>query len=362
MRLIFAVVVGTMAAIANMTDLGSTPAEAQTVKGALHVTQKISSAVSSIAWSPDGKLLAASLASGGYRVWDATTGKVVRSLGDEYKKGSVDRLAFSDSTHLIVEPRSVAPTGPTRVALALWNIDTGAVDFRIDGPSMAQSYAFAEQGDRLVVLYGQNQVVTYSAKTWAKIATFSAPQGALGPMAIEPSGHRVAFGGRLAVDYRGGQLGRVWVFDAASGQLEATVEQAQHGSVSHLTFLGDGGLLATTADQILGLRNFATNVIDRMSDRDPIRIWSVGGALKSSFALAFGTPNSLTSTVDGSLLGVAAGSSGARRDIRVPNLEHTHRSGNWLGGGRGSLLRQFGVQPRWAVCGPEPVASRWRAA
>ena len=300
--------VGALIVVGSAMD-GPPGAAAQTVEGRLSVVKHLPIRdADALAWSPDGRLLAVAIIGGGYEIWDVQSARKVRELGGKYGKGPTESLAFApDGKHLIVELHDYVQTDPNLFSFALWNVETGAVDLSVKGPSQILSYAVSAATERIAVLYVYKQVVLYDTRTWMQVRTWAADPHAV-VIAIEPSGHLVALGGGISPnEYRGEPMGQIFTYEAETGRPIATINGAQQGAVSQLVFLGTSGRIASTADQLARWRNYAANQLEDVRDVDPIRIWDAyRGRKVSSYELDFGSPRSLVSTSAGEFLGLGA--------------------------------------------------------
>ena len=109
--------------------------------------------VHTVAFSPNGKLLAAAQDFGGTRIYDATTGRLERSLhlyGGAQAEGVYSTLAFA--------PNGTLATGTVNGILQLWNPQTGA---SVGGPRLVasapvSSIAFAPSGNVLATTGGSD--------------------------------------------------------------------------------------------------------------------------------------------------------------------------------------------------------------
>ncbi|MBX9390752.1 AAA family ATPase [Streptomonospora nanhaiensis] len=98
-------------------------------------------AVRSLAWSPDGRLIATATRDGAARVWDAETGALKRALGEE--GGAASRVLWTpDPARLIVASQDGA--------LRLWNVETGEpTPLRAEAAGVVHRAPWTPRGDRL---------------------------------------------------------------------------------------------------------------------------------------------------------------------------------------------------------------------
>jgi WD40 repeat protein len=112
----------------------------------------------SIAFSPDGKLLAAAIPSEqAIRVWNASDGKPVRTI---QIGGTFDfpEVTFSPDSRFIVTGYN---TGTDAGALGFYNSQTGSRTFFENRSGAVVSLAFSPKGDRLSITQFDGQIVMY---------------------------------------------------------------------------------------------------------------------------------------------------------------------------------------------------------
>ncbi|HLG85659.1 MAG TPA: WD40 repeat domain-containing protein [Alphaproteobacteria bacterium] len=221
-----------------------------------------------VAWSPDGKLLAAL---GGLQqrvtLWDARTWKTVwETVGD---LGGGDALAFSNDGRLLLVPTMNATAEDAHAALSLLDVAHGTIVGRVAAPfpneeiveNFARTIAVDRQGGLMAVITIHSPgrpVALYDTQDWALRGT----------VALEGDiPHSLAFSrdGTLAVGTVGGQIA---LYDGHSRTLKRVIgEQSTAQNAGPLAFSPDGKYLAA-----------GTGGADR------IRIWNVGdGTLTRSY-------------------------------------------------------------------------------
>jgi WD40 repeat protein len=193
---------------------------------------------SSVAFSPDSKLLAIGDFHGGAYLWDVATGREIAPLTSPRSGQNPVWVAFTPDGKTL----AVANTDSTGGTL-LWNLARHTVTAILTDPegSGVNSVAFSPDGKLLAA--GDNNGTTY---LWdVATRTVLAPLTGLGPTESVVS---VAFSrdGLLAV---GDANGRIYVWDAATRHLITTLNDPAGRPVLAVAFSPDGKLLATADDE-----------------------------------------------------------------------------------------------------------------
>ena len=195
--------------------------------------------VSSVAFSPDGHLLAAGDADGSTYLWDLASRRRIAALADQNAGYGVDSVAFSPDGRVLA-------AGDEDGSTYLWDVASGRRIATLTDPSKhsrVNSVAFSPDGR--VLAAGDEDGSTYlwdlaSRRRTAALADKDAGYG-VGSVAFSPDGHVLA---------AGDGDGSTYLWDLATGRRTATLTEPGLGSVGidsvafspggHLLAAGDG--------------------------------------------------------------------------------------------------------------------------
>ncbi len=209
-----------------------------------------SEGLTAITVRPQGDLVATGSWDGIVRLWDAETGRLIRTF--EGHEQNVRTLAFD------AEGGRLATAGGS---IRVWEVATGEMLRRLEGHTAAiADLAFSPDGDRLVSGSWDN-----TARIWSLIEPDAAPlvlnrhKFRVLTLDISPDGRMLATGGRS---------GDLWLWDMATGMpLRELVSEDASGPAAAVAFSPDGqqvlamqsGLViwdAVSGDQIRRVEGF----------------------------------------------------------------------------------------------------------
>ncbi|MDO8607630.1 MAG: hypothetical protein Q7R40_13920 [Phaeospirillum sp.] len=91
----------------------------------------------------------------------------------------------------------------------------------------------------------------------------------------------LAIASRRPVPFIGEPIGRIDLYDIASGKLVRRIDGAHKDTVHHVAFSSDGRLIASgTWEAGMNTLNNATKQLESMKDPDPVRVWDVATGRK----------------------------------------------------------------------------------
>jgi WD40 repeat protein/uncharacterized caspase-like protein len=207
--------------------------------------------VSSLAFSPNGTLLASGGEDKTIRFWSLTTGKMIRTLKDS---GSVMAIAFSPDGKNLVS-NEVEGTGPNE-AITIWDVAAGNEGRKLIEQESCQycqaSFAFSPHKKTLVISLG-GTITFWQVPTGEKIETGDAQKiGGLIPT-FSGDGKMLATKGELAGI--SGNKNTVHIWDSETGSLLQSLGKGpDFALISSISFSANGKTL--TAFDGLGNASF----------------------------------------------------------------------------------------------------------
>lgn len=201
--------------------------------------------VASVAFSPDGVLLASSSWDRMIKLWEVATGKEVRTLisvDDAGGRFLVSSVAFSPSSRLLASD--------SRNRIKLWDVTTGQLLRTLAGHAdLINSVAFSPDGRLLASGSRDDTIKLWEVATGQEVRTLSGHAGSVNSVAFSPDGRLLASGSSDTT---------IKLWEVATGSLVRTLSGHIYG-VNSVAFSPDGQLLASgSSDQTLRLWNPVT--------------------------------------------------------------------------------------------------------
>jgi serine/threonine protein kinase len=193
-----------------------------------------SSSVYAVAFSPNGQMLAAGDGTDTTYVWNLSTRQVIATLSDNGGSDAVvEAVAFSPNGQLLA-------AGDQNDSTYLWNVSTGKLVATLTGQgSGVSSVAFSPNGQTLAV--GDDNYVTYlwNVATGKLTTSLTDPAGTSSSenaaIAFSPNGQALA---------AGGGNDSVYIFNVATGQVASTLTDPGSNGVTSVAFSPGGKTLA----------------------------------------------------------------------------------------------------------------------
>ncbi|HSQ55874.1 MAG TPA: hypothetical protein VLM40_09010, partial [Gemmata sp.] len=210
---------------------------------ALH---RLSAPAATIAYSPDGTVLAAQLASGAVQLWDARSlkpaGMLQLSNSEPIFPGSRAPIAFSPDGKFL----AASTGGP---AVTIWDVSSGKVSATLTGHNHSNPAMAFSPDDRVVYLgASRTELQVWDANTGKYLRGIKTEQSSFS-IAVSEDGNFVASGGR----------DRIIVADTRSGKELSRLELPKLGAVLDVAFTPDAKtLLSWTEDGKVRVWDLAT--------------------------------------------------------------------------------------------------------
>jgi WD40 repeat protein len=273
---------------------------------ALQIYSEHQSAVTSVAWSPDGTKIASSSTDNTVRVWDPSTGDDLLIINlPEGITGNIYDQALSvkwspDGKHLLTVSGDRWTLGSQDFDLILWDALTGVLLTTIDIPNLAKpeagdlgtwyynyatsgAAAYAPESGRLATLAGDDSAIIWDASLLEQEFTLAGHTNDVNAVAWSPDERFVA---------TASEDGTARIWDAQTGE-EILVLRGHEGGVNALVWSPGGDQLATAgADGTVRFWDTGNGMIVRTLEAKAGIVWSLAWSPNGMY-LATGTEDTV---------------------------------------------------------------------
>jgi WD40 repeat protein/DNA-directed RNA polymerase specialized sigma24 family protein len=202
--------------------------EAATGRRLLTLNEGQADVINNVCFSPDGRRLAGATSGGQVKVWDAGTGRLLRTLRGH--TAAVRVAAFSADGRRLV-------TASADKTARLWDADTGKQVLAFRGHQAGVLCAAFGPGGRVVSSAADGAVRVWRAATGAELLALPARAGPVTVVAFSPDGSRLLTAGGMTLE----------LWDAATGRALASLRR-HTDTINWAAFLADGRQLASASD------------------------------------------------------------------------------------------------------------------
>jgi WD40 repeat protein/uncharacterized caspase-like protein len=255
----------------------STGRELRTLAADAGGAEFVSGGVRSVAFSRDGRLVAAGSDDGSTKVWDVSTGRELYKLGGDNRgtgQNGIYGIAFSPDDQRLVTLGGIAPAGAR-----FWDLTTGQLASELEGVALGGGAlygwggpAVTPDGSQILLISQDNrgapsikfvEIATGREARSVEVPHWDIKTNAIGSLAFTPDGRLLSAGWELNKDRSGARSIKLYDLTA---QKEQQLFDLPAGKYASMSFSADGRLLATTFGNNVRLWDTATGAEVRTID------------------------------------------------------------------------------------------------
>ncbi len=227
----------------------------------LSIKQDYSGHVYSAVFSPDGKTLASGSYDKTVKLWDANSGRLIRTFFGHSER--ITSVAFSPDGKTLA-------SGSSDNTIKLWNASSGKLIRTLSGDSIILSVVFSSDGKTLASGSEDTTIKLWNASSGLLIRTLSGHSDYVNSVAFSPDGKTLASGSSDKT---------IKLWDVSSGQLIRTIARRSEndyvygysGHVNSVAFSPDGKMLASGGlGGEIKLWNVSSSQLIRTLTGDPV--------------------------------------------------------------------------------------------
>ncbi|MEO0840110.1 MAG: NACHT domain-containing protein [Cyanobacteria bacterium J06643_5] len=226
--------------------------------------------VLSVAFSPDGKLLATASDDGAVRLWETTSGCLIMSLKEHFN--SVLSIAFSPDGKTIA-------TGSYDKTIKIWDINTQQCLITLQAhDSGVRSLSFSPDGKTIATGSYDKTIKIWDIKTRQCLITLQAHESGVRSLSFSPDGKIIASGSHDKT---------IKLWDVQTGKC-IQILQGHKFRVKSVSFSPDGHMLASNGEQTMKFWNVQTGKCLHTIEAHSIEISSVAFSPQSQIVASVG--------------------------------------------------------------------------
>lgn len=209
-----------------------------------------SSVVTSVAFAPNGRVLASGSWDGSIKLWDIAGGELTLKRTYRGAWDEVEAIAFAPDGRTLAGLGTGFDDAPFGV-VTLWNVDSSRGRTLIREPGKIDALAFAPDGATLATASGDRRSVTlWDVATGEELQTLPDHRGPIWSLAYSPDGTSLAVASgvvpAVAERMRGERIGELCLWDLSkrTPRVRRRLVGHEYGIIS-LAYSPDGAYLAT---------------------------------------------------------------------------------------------------------------------